>query len=272
MSRPSFAVPALVFFAALSAYAAPGASSSNRSISRTAGTSIERADTTSSASTSNRRLLTLEIIGNSSEVKYEETAPTESYSSRASGTSFGGVSAGITVKESEKFGVSGDIALFHKKFDSTTVGTRVVEAEGESSERYLTLRTTGMARYSIVPQLSIGAGPYLSSFLGNARVTDAAGNTEGQSLGDYQDRIDYGLAFGARAEIVIQPRLDFIVDLRYFHGLANLLKDDNLRDDLVDDVAAQGGDPREARRFYEEVDFSVKTRDFQFGAGLAFKF
>jgi hypothetical protein len=253
------------------------ASSAFAAVSQTqmSGTSSSEA-TPTHTSTVGKRLLTIEWIGNSSKLSIDSSAQGASASSEINGTDFGGIAAGITLKPSDRFGFDGNLALFNKKFDSssTTVNgqTETEKSKGEESTKILTMRATALARFYIVPQVSIGAGPYVSTFIGDVQETDRNGNRSETDFGDTIKRFDYGAAMSARGEFAVNDTLDFIVDARYFLGLANLFNLEGFRNEMTNDFVAAGLSQADARAAANSIDASAKTRDFQLGAGIALKF
>lgn len=138
---------------------------------------------------------------------------------------------GITHSLSAKLGFGGGVLIDHplgegaafefgalyltRKFDDTTVGETATENM---------IQIPVLLRLHLVPMISIGAGGYWETGMGN--VTDVGDGTGATVSGSYNSvgakQSDLGLVGSLRLHFPMGPGVHFLVDGRYTYGLTNI--------------------------------------------------
>jgi len=257
-----------------SAFLATGSFAAVRVNPNASATSTVKTEETARSEARKKTMVTFELLGSSNEVNNDSnirmssgtTTVTSKGSGSMSGSAYGnGLAVGIVTKPSASFGLEGNLAYLTKKFDSAESNGRAEDAEGDASAKFSTVRATGMVRAYPIEYVSIGVGMYASEFVGPAHITDEDGRTHNESLRDnYYNRFDFGPVFGARGEIPLSTNVAFILDARYFLGIANLIDETRARAELADQL---GGGVS-----VDQYEMSAHTRDLQFAAGIGYRF
>jgi hypothetical protein len=219
------------------------------------------------------RTMSVQLLGISSRMNYDVHGTVagqkiDSIDGSIQGKSVGGVSAGVTIKTMPTVGFEGEMAMLTRTFTEGTFNGKTQKGDGEESIQYTALRATGLARYYLIPQLSIGAGPFASMFVGSAKETDEKGRTTHPQWDENMNRLDYGAALSARGEVAITRTAALVLDARYYHGFANLMKEGKIREETRQELVKSGA----TNTNVDDVHVSQHTRDIQIGAGVAFVF
>ncbi len=221
-------------------------------------------------------LMTVELVGGMNKISTHTTSIVTSGSTVESQSSDGsvdgksgaqGLAIGATMKPSERLGIEGNLAYIAKKFDSSTSDGKT-DSANSGYAIFSTVRATAMARYYPVEGFSIGAGAYVSEFVGDLHGKDENGQSQSVSYAHAgYNRLDFGPAVGARGEIPLAKNIALTLDARYFYGLANLIDEQKLRDSLQAYYQQAG-----MTGFNQSISASMHTRDLQFGAGIGYRF
>lgn len=101
---------------------------------------------------------------------------------------------------------------------------------------YSVLHVPVMVRFTALPIVSIGAGPYFNFLMGNVSVTNTVTGTTTEFTTAALNRSsnDMGIVVGAAADLPLAPMLKLVADVRYYFGLKD-------QDDSVVDSFKSGG-------------------------------
>ena len=127
------------------------------------------------------------------------------------------------------FGLLTSISISDSRFDVETGAVYMSQLSERNSagitvtEEMHNIHIPLLLRFNFDERVAIGAGGYMGIAEGSISTKIASSTTYASyNSAGIHDR-DFGLLFSARASLMIVPKLYFIIDGRYQHGLSNLV-------------------------------------------------